>query len=128
MIHISDVFGELTCFRCISNGYHDCVIKPPPAEPCSKYFQRKGHMNCIIAKISITSGSCSFFYFTNIFILCTLPSHIHILLSCSGCINQSDKISLCYNICSTNNNNCNKANIFRSSLIMYLVLSYCMTL
>ena len=37
MIHISDIFGELKCSQCVSITYQDCVIKPPPAEPCSKY-------------------------------------------------------------------------------------------
>ncbi|XP_060578062.1 uncharacterized protein LOC132735162 [Ruditapes philippinarum] len=104
---LKDVFGELQCSHCLSNGKEGCAVTPSPAEPCSKYRQRKGPMNCMIAKITNSSGSIIQFLRG-----CTG------LWTSSGCINQSDtNTELCYDICSTNN--CNSANRFRRSCIIY---------
>jgi hypothetical protein len=66
VLYIPDVFGELQCSHCLSNGYEGCAVSPSAVEPCSKKHQRKGPMNCMIAKITNSSGPYFISYYNSI--------------------------------------------------------------
>lgn len=55
----------LECSQCVSDPSGDCAKHPPPATPCNSLEQKRGPVNCMVAKKKNASG-LSFYIITKL--------------------------------------------------------------